>query len=232
MGKTDLLESRKETEHFKFFCMEKDVICLENLSGILEYNCKKILHDLNLTLEEKVEVKIYPDIKTFHEEVMEDADSPEWLVGTAQSGLICIVSPLNPGPVHNYASILKTAVHEFTHTLVKKVNCKGVWRFLDEGLALFEAEQMDNKHKVILANMISRKKIPTINELESDFIGQSGFIFAYTIVEYIIKRYGFDKLNELIRNPSDFRKIFNTTEDEFEKEWVEFLNEYYRACME
>lgn len=231
MGKTNLLECRKETEYFKFFCVENDELCLEKLSEILEYNYKKILYDLNLTLEKKVEVRIYPDMKTFHKNIVGNIDSPDWLVGITQHGIIHIVSPLNPGPAHKYDSILKIAVHEFIHILVKKINSQGVWRFLDEGLALFGAEQLEDRHKDILASAVLSKKIPTINELESDFVEQNGFVFAYTIIEFIIKRYGFAKLNELIRNPSDFRKIFNTTEDEFEEEWIKFLNKHYKVYM-
>ena len=221
------LVQRKETRHFKYYCSQEDSICLDRISNALESNYHRILNDLSMTLNEKVEIKIYPSIKIFHKEVLGAADFPEWLVGTAKSGMISVVSPLNSGPAHDYESILKTVVHEFIHVLVKRINPGRIHRYLNEGIALFEAEQMDKRKRDMVADVLLNENIPTIDELESDFVNRGGYYLAYTIVEYIVAHYGFGKLVGLVRNPLAFQRVFGITKEEFERSWVEFLEKHY-----
>lgn len=223
-----ILDLNKVTNHFKFLCVEKDISCLEEFSLELENNYDRITDDLNYKLKEKVEVRIYPDIDSFHFEVMGSYNYPNWMVGKAGFNFINIVSPLNPGGFHTYNSLLKTVVHEFTHVVVNQINPKGISRLLHEGVASYEARQMDSEKKNIIANSIYEDKVPSIKKLESDFNGNDGYTFAYTIVEFMINRYGISKLNELIRNSKEFEAIFNITEEDFEKQWFEFLNNNYK----
>lgn len=59
------------------------------------------------------------------------------------------------------------------------------------------------------------------------FAELDGYALSYTIVEYMISEYGYDKLIDLIKSPYDFDEIFSITIEEFEKEWKEYLIKNY-----
>jgi hypothetical protein len=50
---------------------------------------------------------------------------------------------------------------------------------------------------------------------------------GYTIIEFILEKYGRDKLIELIKNYGDLRTTFGVTGDQFCKDWYEFVKEKY-----
>lgn len=56
-----------------------------------------------------------------------------------------MVSPYVDKSKEDY--MIKVAIHEFTHVLVRKINKEGVPIWLNEGIATFEANQMDDSIK-------------------------------------------------------------------------------------
>lgn len=56
----------KETDHFKIYCQSQDMDCLEDVGKGLEAAYKKVTTEFNCSLDNKVEVLIYPDIESFH----------------------------------------------------------------------------------------------------------------------------------------------------------------------
>lgn len=220
------VKPRKETEHFRLFCTESDVKCLNDISKSLEDNYKKILDDLQFRLGKKVVVKIFPDIKTYHKLGLGKEDEPDWSVGTARHGELMIVSPLNAGPTHSFKSIIKVSVHEFTHIVIDKIN-KNVPTIINEGIAGYESDQMSEHYKARLKESINENKIPTLNQLEFNFDKVGGYWFSYTLVEFIIKEFGWKALNRLIRHPSQVEAILGMSKDEAWGKWVEYLKNNY-----
>jgi hypothetical protein len=47
-----------------------------------------------------------------------------------------------------------------------------------------------------------------------------GYKFSHSIVDFIVKKYGYDKLVTLIKTPTDFEKVLGITKDEFQKQWM------------
>jgi RNA polymerase sigma-70 factor (ECF subfamily) len=175
----------------------------------------------------EVEVKIYPDLKSFHEFGFGEKDLPDWLVGIANYGDIRSVSPLNSGPVHDYGSILKVIVHEMTHIFIDNIGGKLTHRWLHEGLAGYESGQMNDKRRKDIAERIQLEQIPTFEDMSKDFKEVGGYQFSYTIVEFIIKKYGMEKIIELIKNSTDIQLVLKMNYDEFREKWIEFLKENY-----
>jgi hypothetical protein len=218
-----------KSHHFIVHYQKSDKICVNDLINILENNYQRIIDDLNYIDDlEKIEIFMYPDINSFHDAI-DYPDAKDWLVGLTKFGNIYITSPLNPGSFHDYDSILKIAVHEFTHVISFKINSDLVRgnRWLSEGVAFYEAQQMDDKSKKILQESISNNSIPSLIDLQTDFNRIDSYPMSYTIIEYIIKTYDYNSLNQLIRNPRDFENIFGLSHSEFQKNWISFLIEYY-----
>ncbi|MCM3496541.1 MULTISPECIES: RNA polymerase sigma factor [Paenibacillus] len=173
----------------------------------------------------KVIIEIYPDLPTFHRAVGE-ADAPNWFMGTYEGNILKIVSPLNPGPKHTYQSILKSTVHLFTMWLISEIN-PSVPKWIRQGIGGYEAKQMTEDFiKGSTEDAIRNLEIPSFDELNNDtwdFETMKGFQFSYRFVEFVIEQYGIDTLNEVIRNPHDFNRIFQCSELELHQRMVDYL---------
>lgn len=227
----DTIGLRKETEHFQFYCIESDAECLEDLAETLEENYSKITTDLKVDLDFKVKVHVYKDIDTFHKSTGR-SDAPDWVVGAAYGNDIQMVSPLNPGGTHNYDSLIKVVVHEFTHVVINNIASSGLMvpLWLHDGVAMYEAKQTDQLYEV--GKWVKSNRIPSLDALESygsyDTMSDNKvYPFSYTLVEYIINEYGIEKLNNLIRSPSDYSGAFKVDKNEFEQAWKVYLKEKY-----
>ena len=146
--KSDTIKLRHESKHFRYISTKTDKEILSDLEENLESNYDRIANDLNVTLDKKINVTIYPNINEFHK-ATGYIDAEDWLVGFARDGEIFMVSPLNPGSIHNYESLMKVIVHEYTHILVEKIN-KNTDIYLNEGIAVIEANQMDSNTECYL----------------------------------------------------------------------------------
>lgn len=227
----DTTELRKETEHFQFYCAESDAECLKDLAETLEGNYSRITSDLNADLGFKVKVYLYKDINTFHKAIGQ-IDAPDWVVGAAFGNDIQMVSPLRPGRIHNYDSLIKVVVHEFTHVVIKNISSPEVIipQWLNEGVATYEAKQTDQLYGI--GKLIRLDRIPSIETLESNssydaMSDNKLYQFSYTLAEFIINKYGIEKLNNFIRSPSDYSGILGVDNNDFEQAWKDYLKVKY-----
>lgn len=222
----DEIVQQLESEHFKFYSKEQDKECLKDLSNALEDNYARVTNNLNASLDKKVSVYIYSDLSTFHKAIYQP-DAPSWVVGIAlpTSNTIKMVHPSNADG-RPYSDFMKIIVHEFTHVVVSNISSEPedipIW--LNEGVALFEAEQHEGVEETLSK---ASNKFPSLKDLETDsstFGYNGGYQFSYSIAEYIVKIYGYDKLIALIKLPSEFEKILGLSEEDFQKEWITYCN--------
>ncbi|MDQ0061740.1 RNA polymerase sigma factor [Paenibacillus harenae] len=192
----------------------------------LKRSVVQLVSKFNHEPSRKVVIEIYPDLPTFHEAVGE-AGAPNWFMGTYEDNTLKIVSPLNPGPEHTYASILKSTTHLFAMWLVRDINPLAP-KWLSQGIGGYEAKQMSESYiRDTTAEAIRNGAIPTLAQLENDtwdFETMGGFQFSYLMVEFIDKQYGLDALNQVIRRPDNCRGIFNRSESELHEQWVHYIS--------
>ncbi len=224
----DKLKLQLESQHFRFYSFNKDVKCLNDLNKNLQENYKRISKDLNVSLKDKVDIEVYPDIQSFHNAIGAPM-APEWNVGTGWEGKIKMVSPLNPGKYHTYDTLMMVVVHEFTHVMVSQINSnlKDIPIWLNEGTAAFEAKQMNNNIKQGLKKKIQNNEVPPLFSMNSQNLSDGGYAFSYTAVEYVVKNYGYNSLIKLIKSPSNLQEILGCSSEEFEKRWMDFLVKNY-----
>lgn len=224
------LELKVESKHFIVSCSMADEKCIKDVLNTFESNYDRVTGDLKCKLNEKVKVNIYPDINAFHKAIG-NPNAPDWLVGTANGGIIRMVSPLNPGKVHNYSSMIKVVVHEFTHIVQGKISnhLYDMPLWLSEGTAVYEAGQIDNSLRRFVSNGIKNSTVPSLDDMNSNkFSDIGGYQYSYTVVEFIVKNYGYDRLIDLIKSPDDFKDILGISKEEFEKQWKDYLNKNYK----
>jgi hypothetical protein len=138
---------------------------------------------------------------------------------------------------------IKTAIHEFTHCVQLNILIKGAQReqanltqedfekafeekFIQEYPQWFWEAICDYEAGIV--NSISVKhamrKKPTLKSLNNS---NQIYNVGYTIIEYIVEKWGMDKLPTLITSYVDIETVLKTSEPDFEKGWVEFVNEKY-----
>ncbi len=226
-----VLQSNYTTEHFIFHFSE-DKSALGELFAALENNYSKITKAFGINPANKVKVEIYPDIKLYHRRTFGE-NSPDWMVGNfdPDNNVVRMVSPNNPGSYHDYKSVVEIAAHEFAHCVTfeyRSRNNKNLPNWLNEGLSLYYADQFVENDKKRVKEAVASNDIPALSDLKDDFVKYHGYTFSYTVVDFIIKKYGEKKLMEFVKNPDSYGKIFSMSKKKFNAEWQAYLKEEYK----
>ena len=223
------MKLQTESENFIFYAYDEDKSCLNGLESALESNYDRITSDLQVTMDHKITIEIYPDLDMFHSAI-DEPEAEGWIVGAYMNGTIKMVSPLHPGNEHTYDSLMKVVVHEFTHVLVSELSPSSydipIW--LNEGVAVYEAGQFSNDAETLIRDLIKHDTIPTLDDLNNSNFGELyGYQLSYTTVEYIVAEYGYASLVALIENPSDMQSILGMDMTQFETAWKNYLTKHY-----
>jgi hypothetical protein len=226
-----MIQERKETQHFIIYYTEIDKTCIDKVSDILENSYNRITTNLSQQLQEKLTVEIHSDLNQLHA-ALGLSNAPAWIRGGLRMGKIIIASPLNPPPGSKFDNVLNTAVHEFVHIIVNKIN-DDIPRWLNEGIASYEAKDNDeNWIKKTLKNGLLSNMLPSFKDLDTGedfetFFKRDGYQYSYTIVESIINLFGYDKLHNLIKSPNSFVEVFGLTKDELQDKWIDYIKMNY-----
>lgn len=226
----DSLNLVKESQHFAFYSTKGDITVLDSLAIILENNYARITNHLGLQINKKINVKVFPDINSFHVAI-NYPDAPDWVVGSCIGDELLMVSPLNPGSVHNYESLMQVIVHEFVHIAVSYARGDKGWttlpRWLNEGYAQYEAGQINEHIRKIVESSVIAMTPPTWTQLATasvlEFGNMNGYGLSVTIVEFLVVTYGIEKLVLLIKEPENFENIYGLSENTLEKQWIQYL---------
>jgi len=131
-------------------------------------------------------------------------------------------------------------IHEFAHSVTLKfllkhepqpINSKKFDKkfstfptWLWEAISVYEAQQfIDPKTLPYLNN----GHHPNITEFNNRLKGGKIYSYGYTIIEYILFKYGHDNFIKLIENYGDLKRTFNVTDEQFCNGWYEFVKKKY-----
>jgi hypothetical protein len=227
-------EKRKEikTQHFTYlFSSSIDTATIIQLGNALETNYVRIGNDLKTKPSDNIETNIY-------------AQRWRYIKATGNwsaSGNIEGTSKLHfVEQAWGESDSKKVAVHEFTHTVTLKLLLENETQPVDsksfdnkfsafppwlwEAISVYEAKQfVDPKTLPYLKN----GQFPGISELNNRLKGGKIYGCGYTIIEYILSKYGQDNLINLIKGYGNLNSTFNITNDRFCKDWYEFVKEKY-----
>jgi len=227
---SDSLNLTKESQHFDYYSTPADIKVLDSLAKTLENNYSRITNHLGIQIIKKINVKVFPNIQAFHAAI-NLPDAPDWVVGVWNADGLLMVSPLNPGSVHSYESLMQVSVHEFTHMAVYYARGNkgftGLPRWLGEGYAQYEAGQLNDRIRKFVESGLIGKAPPTWIQLDSvsdmEFGNMNGYALSVTIVEFLVVTYGFDKLVLLIKEPENIEIIYGLSKNALEKQWIQYL---------
>lgn len=227
-------ENRKsiKTRHFTFlFSSSIDTTKITELSDALESNYQRIGNDLKTTPSDNIEINIY-------------AHRWRYIKATKNwggSGNIEGISKIHfVEQAWGETDSKKVAVHEFAHTVTLKLlldketqplNSKDFDKkfatfptWLWEGISVYEAQQfVDPKTLPYLSN----GQYPGITELNDRLKGGKIYSCGFTVIEYILFKYGQENLIKLIENYGDLKTTCNVTEEQFCNDWYAFVKTKY-----
>lgn len=220
------IKLRQESDHFNFYSNKTDKESLDDLEESLESNYERISKDLQVTLDKKIKVTIYPNISEFHKAIGMMA-AGDWVAGATIKNEIFMVSPLNPGSMHTYESLMKVIVHEYTHVLVGNIKYR-TDVYLDEGIAEVESNRIDNDAKYYLKEVAKADKLPSIDEMKNNYGKlENPYVISGGFAEFIVNNYGYDKIIDLIKSPDDIENIIGSTKEEIIAKWNEYILSSY-----
>jgi hypothetical protein len=227
-------ENRKEfkTEHFTFlYSSSIEMTKITELSVALESNYQRIGNDLKTLPSDNIETNIY-------------AQRWRYIKATNNwggSGNIEGISKLHfVEQAWGETDSKKVAVHEFAHTVTLKLLLDHETQPLNtaefdnkfstfptwlwEAISTYEAQQFVNPKTL---PYFSNGQYPGIAELNNRMKGGKIYSCGFTIIEYILYKYGQDQFINLIKNYGDLKATFNVTEEQFCDEWYEFVKTKY-----
>lgn len=224
--KADTETKVQETDQFVFYFNPQDLDAVDNIMEMLNVNCPVICSHLDFEFKEQVSVELYPNQDDYDKSLTDSS-----VIGSpACSGnrTIKLVSPESPIRISGipYNERLLMAVHEYVHLLIDEINNQTpVW--LDEGLACYEGSR-DFYKEISQIVLIEIPEIQFVDLENSYYDTPASDIYSFTAVQYIAEVYGYEKLNQLIRNPSGFEDILSIRKDEFNMNWNAYIQKNYR----
>jgi len=165
---------------------------------------------------------VYPSRKDLHRKTLGFAGAflPDWFIGDNTRQWVLITSPGNPGPAHSRESVEQAAVHEYVHVLTDRINRSlGYW--LKEGIALYLAGQEPAVGSVRAYAAILWEDYSRPNALQFAEVG--GYILAYTLIQYIKERYGWEAVVRLVPADASIEQILGLSPRALFDEWKAWI---------
>lgn len=235
------MDVRSETEHFKFYSVFKDKKVIGDLADALESNYNDITNNLMINLDEKINVKVYKNMEEYKRGAAVSTWTDTWVsFSTGQLGDIRMLSPQDKEfEWYNMDFARNSIVHQFVHVLMlenyKDMNDMPMW--LTEGIATYESQKNNVEYKNKVKEYIQRNedfdfKVLSVShkkkELKSvyydNFPKIGGYYYSYSIIDFIVTEYGYDKLKEICEDYTNYLNILEMTdENQFIEKWTDFL---------
>ncbi len=162
-----------------------------------------------LTTEDPIDLYVYPNYEDMKDAILYE---PSWTGGMAFSEFNVFIMGVS-GSDATWDK--NTVIHELTHILVGHLtfSCLGdVPTWLNEGLAMYSEGELDSGAQAQLDQAISSDTLLTVRSLNGGFSelpdkANLSYSQSYSIVNFLIKTYGQDKLTELLKALRDAKPI-------------------------
>lgn len=224
-----------KSKNFNIYCytrenkkyLSKDF--LKEISLDVEKQYNKLTDLLDIKFMDKVDIKIYESSDELKESIGLKSGNFE-AMGYGGLGDVRIVFDIKSIVNKNFIPIIN---HELVHVITIKSNPKieeSLW--LLEGVATYYSPGIKNEERKLIKEASAEDTLPKINEIissSSNVVDEWGYMLYTSLIDYIVREYGEEKLVEIINNIGE-RNIFDTinnTESEFSDGWIKFIKSTY-----
>lgn len=208
---------RHETEHFRFYGVD-DVPLSIRLARKLEESCAHFERVLGYALDDKQPVYLYASRLRLHS-ALGLTEAPDWLRAGSEWDVLHIA----PEAAFDDLPIEAAAVHVWTQRVLRDVNANApVW--LTRGIAAHEAgwperERIGMALRPLLATFDERS-VAALPERFDRFRDLQGYELASDAIDYVLERFGWDRLALFLKRPHDYVGAFGIAEPAFWSGWL------------
>ncbi len=209
---------------FEIYCEKSDEKIVDQIVDRLNSNRTRIYTVLQRESYISVKIYLYKNIRTFHIKhygLIIGPFLPDWIIGDNSIDSVFITSPLSPGPQHSYETIMQACVHEYVHVITDNMYSR-TDKWLKEGIAVYLADQKPDE-KDIRGSRVDYSNFTNVNGIKFGSI--NGYALSYTLIDFLTKKYGFDKIIALIISKNDYMKTFGKSKKAIYDEWNDYLSE-------
>ncbi|MDR2338056.1 MAG: hypothetical protein LBE20_05360 [Deltaproteobacteria bacterium] len=207
----------------------------EDLSPVVLDDIINELEELNLKLRSFFQrpkgiifIFIFPDQETYHLFSFEK-QMPRWFLGSGSYGEVKVIDPSFADKLgRTYEFMIQTVKHELVHVFTCFEKNKATLFY--EGVATYFAGQkfLPEINSWMSDTNKDLTKIFYTDYENAEFPKAGGYIFSYTVIEYIIDKYGEDKLQEyFLSQDIEPYNILKVKKDDFISNWKEWLLKTY-----
>lgn len=194
-------------EHFIVRMSKREAeIYGDEVLKLLEAAREKLCTKYNVALRKPTTIEIYPNQKDFGVRTFGMPHNPGFL-GVCFGPVVTANSPASQtGHEANWQAVLW---HEFCHVITLQMTENKMPRWLSEGISVYEEKQENKTWGQIMnakyRDMVLGKDLVAVGELSSAFLAPRSDLhlqFAYyqssLVVEYLIGRFGIEKLQAIL----------------------------------
>lgn len=214
----ETLVNTLNSSHFNVQFTNSDSAVAQNILSSLETKYDALISSFGLTATAVISIKIYPDIETYHNAVLTPG-APAWQMARAWTKTeIRMLSLQVAQKISNESTNAgEIVLHEFVHCLhlhlVKLATRVPGW--LWEGVAMYKGCCRWTEPKDL--DYMKKKKYPSLKEIEQDRTYQKKYELGYSIIEFIDKTYGWEKVLDLMKKNGDIEAVLGMSAKEFER---------------
>lgn len=231
-----------ETEHFRVRMSQQDATVLWPLmSTMLEDSWDRLVGKYGFEPEVPVTIQVFERTEDF---AVRSVGLPDIgpLVGICFGKVITLISPDTLSA--NWQEILW---HELVHVWTLQMTDNRMPRWLSEGISTWEESQgqpeWGRRQGLDLVRAYEQGQLLPVGDLDAGFLGANSnadlsfaYFESYMVVDYIVERFGFATLRELILAYQDehdenliFASVFNQDLDTFDAEFQQWVTDQVEA---
>lgn len=221
----DQLKHQHRSGLFTYYSIDRDSSTVREISSLMDSAYTVICSNLDLIYKHPVVVEVFPSQKSYDENIM----NPQMRGTPAVSGnyKIQLVSPRSPIAIQGipYIERLWFAVHEFAHLAIDQIP-GDIPEWIDEGIACFEGSY--KVYSYICLHYYPKGELPTLESLTTSYHKiPAADIYSFSLVEFLINRFGRNMFNYYIRHSQNPEIVFNTSTREIYKGWNDYVATHY-----
>ncbi len=232
--------SSLETTHFRIFFSDEDERLAAALAAEAETIYADVVGDIGVAPRPGIDVYIEHTHEAFRRRQPQQEKVPEWAVGLAYPAHNLIILKAPAAALHGTVDPFRNFRHELAHlTLHQALRGVRVPRWLDEGLAMYEAREWTLRTTAVISALTLKKAYIPLAALTNEFpvsVGEAEAAYAqsFSMVAYLLNRQGRERFHEFIRQVQAGKTLSQSTQAAFglsfydlEQRWHRYLRIRY-----
>ncbi len=231
---SDYIETN--TPNFTFHFHAQDEKLMRSLIEEAEEIRKQILEDLGIDFKERIEVYLILS-STESKEYQPGVRMPPWSVGLAYPSLNLIIIKSPRTYERGRIDLRKVFKHELTHVALGMA-FKGrekVPRWLDEGLAMYEAGEWDFYRVSAMTRAVLTRSLIPLSEITHSFPenmerAELAYSESFYLISFLVSQYGKEHFHRFIKEYSGGKglsevlmEVYGVGLGELEERWKNYL---------